>query len=165
MLARRWVIESPLPASAVAERVYTLPRWNPSRDGFWDATHLVAGTYPVEVRDDRFGFVIPSGRLWLICHGRVHPTASGTQVEVRIAPLPTHLRWVGVIAAPFMAVLGVGLWSVSPWLAAGGAVAVVAPVFLILTAAFWWNSRCARRRVTEALTRPVDPPDLSRAAP
>lgn len=163
MLARRWTIDSPLPAAAVADRVRTLPRWNPHRDWFWDGTHLVAGTYPVEVTDDRFGFVIPSGRLWLTCRGQIHPTAGGSRVEVRVAPHPAFFRVIGLLVGSFVAVIVVGLWPVSPWLAIGGAVAAVVPGLLILTAAFWWNTRWARRRVTEALTGPADPPDRSAA--
>lgn len=161
MLSMRCSVDSPLSVSELADRIRTEPRWGWRRDGVFEShRYLIADRYPVEVGPDGFRFVVPSShRLWVVCRGRFHPSASGTRVELRFS-LPRAMA-VGVpaVALPFAAVAVVGLWPVNPWLAAGGALAVVAPVLAIHSFAFWWNARRTRQRVTELLTRlPAPPP-------
>jgi hypothetical protein len=155
MFRLRWSVRSPLPASALADRVRAEPRWNGWRDGFADGRFLVAEQPPVEVGPDGFRFVVPSSpRMCVLCSGRFYPAEGGTRVELRATLPPVMAVAVTVSAVLVVAAFAIGLWAVSPRLAIGGAVASFTPVVLLMALLFWWDARRVRRRVTELLTRP-----------
>jgi len=157
MLGVRWSVQSPLPASALADRILAEPRWNGWRDGFANGRYLIAEQYPVEVGPDGFRFVVPSSpNMFVVCRGRFCSVEAGTRVELSATPPPTLAVTWSVMIFPFVAVFVIGLWSVSPWLAIGGALAVVFPVIMIYAVGFWVNARRVRSRITDFFTREDD---------
>jgi hypothetical protein len=154
MLAVRWSVQSPWPASALADRIRAEPRWNGWRDGFADGRFLIAEQYPIEVGPDGFRFVVPSSpKMFVVCRGRFHPIEGGTRLELRATPQPGLVVALAVMALLVLAVCVIGLWSVSPWLAIGLPVAAVTPIALIWAVGFWINARWVRRRVNDVLTQ------------
>lgn len=154
MFGLHWSVQSPWPASALADRIRAEPRWNGWRDGFADGRFVIAEQYPVEVGLDGFCFVVPSSpRMFVVCHGRFHLFDAGTRIELRATPQPAMVTALAVTALLLMAVFVIGLWSVSPLLAIGLPVVAVSPIALNWTVGFAVNARRARSQVTEFLTR------------
>jgi hypothetical protein len=154
MLGARWSVQSPLLASALADRIRVEPRWNPARDGFVDRRILIAEQYPVDVGPGGFRFVVPASRMiYIVCRGRFHPIEGGTRVDLSATALPAQMVAASATALVLAMVPVISLWSVSPWLAIGIPVAAMCPVALIWAIGYWWNVRRARHWVTEFLTR------------
>jgi len=155
MLGLRWSVQSPLPASILADRILAEPRWNGWRDGIDFTPFLIAESYPVEVGADGFRFLVPTSRLiGVVCAGRFRAVGVGTQIDLCAYPPRSLALGVSLALVPLAAVPVVGLWSVNPWLAIGTGVAPFCLVILMMALGFWRNARWVRHRITEFLIRP-----------
>jgi hypothetical protein len=157
MLGLRWSVQSPLPASVLADRIRAEPRYNGWDD--YDYTRvLIAEQYPVEVGADGFRLLVPSSRLiGVVCTGRFHAAGEGTRIDLSASPPRSLVVGVSLPVVPLAAVQVVGLWSVNPWLAIGTGVAPACFVILMMAVLFRWNAR----RV--GVGSPISSPDRAAA--
>lgn len=155
MIRLRSSVRSPLQVPELVELILAQPRWNGWRDGIDHRPFLIAEKSPFEVTKDGFRFVVRSSRrIAVVCRGQFHASGSGTRIDLDFSPHRDLLTGLVLSVLPIMAVFIVVMWTVNPWLAISGALAIAAPVSLLLAIGFWWNAREVRRRLTEFLTSP-----------